>query len=1392
MKIKRIYSPAWVNSLPAIRKLLFVVFFGVAIFSNAQEVNIEVFDNPATEQGSVPGSFRVFRQPGLFPAAIVTYTVTGTATPNGDYTALSGTVTIPLVASQEIISVGGIVDDNFVEGLENITVTLQTTTNGTIGAQNTATLNLTDNDVGVISLDLTQPPYDPDASEAGPDPGTFRIILDKPNGTPAPITVTYTLTGTATNPSGAEPDYTLSGAVTLNFLNNETQINRNLVINPLEDAILEDEETVILTITGTDNPGLFSIGSPNSATVTIEDNSCAAGNNAPVLNNNPTAFCDAFSVALDTYFPGTEPPGANLIWSTDSDPSKTNDWLLDNPTVTAPDTFYGFFADIPNDCYSPTVTLNITQSTTPSTGNPTNASACIDGDDFGESKIKLDDLFTTNEDDGGWAFMSGPENVTIPGNTEIEFEGRTAGNYVFTYTTNTATGACQNQSASITISAAECDPCIAGNSPPVLDPNIPTTFCDDVTFSLNDYTNTPPPAGTVLRWSTNPDPEEQADPGNHLTTNQVNNPNPGTYYGFFYDAANSCVSPSLQITLSQSTTPSTGNPTNASACIDGEDFGESKIKLDDLFTTNEDDGDWAFTSGPENVTIPGNTDIEFEGRPAGNYVFTYTTNTATGACENQSTSITISAAECDPCIAGNSPPVLDSNIPTTFCDDVSFSLNDYTNTPPPAGTVLRWSTNPDPEEQADPGNHLSTTQVNNPNPGSYYGFFYDAANSCVSPSLEITLSQNTTPVITATNDDTICGAGQATLTVSGNIPGSPEAPSFRWFATQTSTQVLSNLATFTTPNINATTTYWVEATANGCTSEREAVTAAVVPQPSAGTPTNTSACSVAANHPTGDTDVDLDELITGEDMGIWTIITDPSNSLVIGDENIVDFEGRPDGNYAFTFTTNTAQAPCQNASVNVTISVNDCDMDTDGDGLFDGVEASLGTDPNNTDTDGDGINDGAEVGEDVGNPLDQDNDGIIDALDSEDIDTDNDGVVDQLDPGNTNPCVPDSSNDLCDTDGDGITDGVEVANGSDPLDACDPNPTPDCDNPIDLEITKVVDNENAVVGEQVIFTVSVNNLSDKTVRGIKISDLLEPEFEYVEDSTSSGSYDPQSGDWDIFELGASGSATLNITVQVLEGGSSYSNTAQLLESSPRDDTVANNMASATLIIDRPEGIDLEIEKRALSTNPLVGDEVVFTILVTNKSASTDATISDVEVSDVLSADSGFVYISHLADLGDYDPSDGIWNIPALTRNQEARLEITVLVPQEGIFTNTASIVRSSPADSEDRLDNNESSVEVRVSLPTVADPGFIFNQFSPNGDGTNDFLTIRDIGTFTDTSLLIFNRYGNLVFEARNMQEDRVWDGSWKNEDSPDGTYYYILDLGDGVEIRKGWLQLIR
>ena len=854
-----------------------------------------------------------------------------------------------------------------------------------------------------------------------------------------------------------------------------------------------------------------------------------------------------------------------------------------------------------------------------------------------------------------------------------------------------------------------------------------------------------------------------------------------SYYAVFWSSAEQCASPSagpLEITISQSPDAGTANQ-GLFSCNDNAN-GPTTFDLDDGLTDADPGGDWARISAPAgaaNTNPNAQNVVNFNNRPSGDYVFRYTL-AGTGACEDETVDITIAVSDCDPCIAGNAPPELDNTTPTVFCDTVVVSLDDYTETTPPSGTVLRWSLTA-PTDTTVP----AAIDPENPQPGTYFGYFYDSANDCASPSLQVVITLNTTPTITDTSGDLRCGTGMVRLTAeaTGN-------PTFNWFTAETGGTLAGTGRVFT-PTLSQTTTFYVEATENGCTTDpRIAVVAMVQVQPSAGIPNNTSACSNPAFAPGGITTVDLDNLLTGEGTGTWVFTSGPID-VPRNNDNIVDFIGRPDGNYVYTFTTNTAEPPCEDESASVSIAVSNCDSDQDGDGLLGGEEAAAGTDPNNPDSDGDGIDDGIEVGVDPNNPTDDDGDGTIDALESNILDADNDGVVDQVDPANTNPCIPDNSNGLCDTDGDGISDGDEIANGSDPQDPCDPNLTPDCDpDPIDLEILKTVDNETAGLGETVVFTLTVNNLSDSRITNIVIGDLLESGFGYVSDNASLGSYDPNAGEWEIFEMEPLAAATLEIEVHIIEGDS-YTNTAELLDSFPMDNNAANDTATVVLNVDLPEGVDLRVEKFAVSARPLVGDEVEFTIRVSNR--SDQGTITNIQIADLITTGSGFVYLSDVPDMGTtYDVGTGIWEIPELERNAVVELRITVQVPQVGTFQNTASLVRSSPADG--NPDNNEATVEVEVNAPTEAEDGFVFNQFSPNADGTNDFLTIRNIGNFTNTFIEIYNRYGHLVFEDQNMTDDRIWDGMYEGKEAPNSTYYYILELGDGTEIRKGWIQLIR
>ncbi|MBI3512173.1 MAG: gliding motility-associated C-terminal domain-containing protein [Bacteroidetes bacterium] len=79
---------------------------------------------------------------------------------------------------------------------------------------------------------------------------------------------------------------------------------------------------------------------------------------------------------------------------------------------------------------------------------------------------------------------------------------------------------------------------------------------------------------------------------------------------------------------------------------------------------------------------------------------------------------------------------------------------------------------------------------------------------------------------------------------------------------------------------------------------------------------------------------------------------------------------------------------------------------------------------------------------------------------------------------------------------------------------------------------------------------------------------------------------------------------------------------------------------------------------------------------------------------------------------------------------------------------------------------------------TVNDCGVIApNVFTPNNDGTNDQLIFTGLEHFPNSSLHIYNRWGNKVYESANYQND------WTGSGISDGTYYYVLHLSSGSDL---------
>jgi gliding motility-associated-like protein len=79
---------------------------------------------------------------------------------------------------------------------------------------------------------------------------------------------------------------------------------------------------------------------------------------------------------------------------------------------------------------------------------------------------------------------------------------------------------------------------------------------------------------------------------------------------------------------------------------------------------------------------------------------------------------------------------------------------------------------------------------------------------------------------------------------------------------------------------------------------------------------------------------------------------------------------------------------------------------------------------------------------------------------------------------------------------------------------------------------------------------------------------------------------------------------------------------------------------------------------------------------------------------------------------------------------------------------------------------------------------FVPNIFTPNDDGVNETFTIRNLPTDGNIAMVISNRWGKVVFETPDYQNN--WDGG----DNSDGTYFYRIKINE--VIYNGWVEIRR
>jgi len=341
---------------------------------------------------------------------------------------------------------------------------------------------------------------------------------------------------------------------------------------------------------------------------------------------------------------------------------------------------------------------------------------------------------------------------------------------------------------------------------------------------------------------------------------------------------------------------------------------------------------------------------------------------------------------------------------------------------------------------------------------------------------------------------------------------------------------------------------------------------------------------------------------------------------------------------------------------------------------------------------------------------------------------------------------------------------------------------------------------NPQVGENGTMELTLTNNGPDAATDVVIDNMIPVGLTVDGGSISNGgSLSSSNVSWPIPSINSGESLTLSFTFTVNNPSGAtgeYTNMAQVQASDQFDpDSTPDNFTGtpieddeASYDVNTQPTVDIEILKTADKADSYFEDIVVFTITANNIGIDQATNIS---IEDILP--NGFQLDSVTATLGTYDEMLGEWIITALGSAESAELQMTTTVLDGISHTNTATLSFVDQVDI--NPDNDSASVTINVTQDRCLT---VFNEFSPNNDGANEFFFIECIEQYPNNKLEVFNRWGTKVFEMEGY--DNSWDGTSMgratinaSEKLPVGTYYYTLDPRDGgTDPKSGWLYISR
>ena len=293
----------------------------------------------------------------------------------------------------------------------------------------------------------------------------------------------------------------------------------------------------------------------------------------------------------------------------------------------------------------------------------------------------------------------------------------------------------------------------------------------------------------------------------------------------------------------------------------------------------------------------------------------------------------------------------------------------------------------------------------------------------------------------------------------------------------------------------------------------------------------------------------------------------------------------------------------------------------------------------------------------------------------------------------------------------------------------------------EIAIDKAVNDTNPNLGDDVEYTIVVENTADVDAEGVVVVDTLPVGVEFVS-ASNGGVYDldTRTITW-ILDMASGETVRLTVNVKVNVYGS-------------LTNVVTVNDKTAHVTVTVPE---IAIDKTVNDTNPNLGDNLGYAITVEN---TADVDAEYVTVTDVLPVGVEFVSASN-GGVYDIETNTVTW-ILNITSGERVSLTVNVKVIVYGSLTNVVTV--------------NDKTDDVTVTVPEIAIDKSV-NDTNPNlGDNLGYTITVENSAGVDAENIIVQDVLPNGV-EFISASNGGVYDAETN-------TVTWILDMASGETVR--------